>query len=119
MAFADDVAGQITASTGLIEAGLQGTLGEGEHVSLGNDGCCSILVDHDSLVELCGDTSLVLRKEKHRRIVVLERGEILGGRTAIVRSTRRDSHTRGRRHTAGDDRARLGRRSRSDDDLFR
>lgn len=73
---ADDSAGQITASTGVIEGGQQGALGEGEHVSLGDDGGCSILVDEDSLVELCGDTSLVLRKEKDRRIVALDRGEI-------------------------------------------
>jgi hypothetical protein len=75
-ASADDVAGQITASTGVIEGGEQGALGEGEHVNLGDDGGCSILVDEDSLVELCGDTSLVLRKEKDRRVVTLDRGEI-------------------------------------------
>lgn len=56
--------------------GAARALGEGEHVSLGDDGGCSILVDEDSLVELCGDTSLVLRKEKDRRIVELDRGEI-------------------------------------------
>ncbi len=75
-AFADDVAGQITASTGLIQGGEQGSLVEGEHVNLGEDGGCSILVDEDSVVELCGDTSLVLRKEKKRRVVSLDRGEI-------------------------------------------
>ena len=75
-ASADNVAGQITASTGLVEGGEQKTLGEGEHVDLGSDGGCSILVDHDSLVELCGGTSLVLRKQKERRIVALDRGEI-------------------------------------------
>ena len=42
-AFAGDFAGQITASTGLVEGGQQGTLGEGERVSLGDDGGCSIL----------------------------------------------------------------------------
>jgi len=75
-AWADDVAGQITASTGSIEGGEQGAVSDGEHVNLGDDGGCSILVDQDSLVELCGDTSLVLRKEKQRRVVALDRGEI-------------------------------------------
>jgi hypothetical protein len=57
---------------------VSGTLAEGEHVKLGEDGACSILVDRDALVELCGQTSLLLRRDErsNRRIVALDRGEI-------------------------------------------
>ena len=72
---ADEIAGEITASVGDV---VTGTVAEGEHVKLGKDGACSILVDHDALVELCGETSLLLKRDErsNRRIVSLDRGEI-------------------------------------------
>jgi len=74
-AFADEVAGQITAS---IDAQLGGPIADGEHVKLGEDGACSILLDDDAVVELCGQTSVVFKRDpdSNRRIVSLERGEI-------------------------------------------
>ena len=72
---ADEIAGEITASIGDV---ADGAVAEGEHVKLGEDGACSILVDQDAVVELCGQTSLVLKRdeESNRRIVALDRGEI-------------------------------------------
>jgi hypothetical protein len=72
---ADEIAGEITASVGTVPSGA---LAEGEHVKLGEDGACSILVDQDAVVELCGQTSLLLRRDErsNRRIVALDRGEI-------------------------------------------
>jgi len=72
---ADEIAGEITASIGDV---ADGALAEGEHVKLGEDGACSILVDQDAVVELCGQTSLVLKRDEgsNRRIVALDRGEI-------------------------------------------
>jgi hypothetical protein len=78
-ALADEVAGQVTASTGEVEGvNGAGALVEGEHVKLGEEGGCSILVDKDALVELCGQTQLQLRKDtdSNRRIVDLTSGEI-------------------------------------------
>jgi len=74
-AFADEVAGQITAS---IDAQLGGPIADGEHVRLGEDGACSILLDDDTVVELCGETSVVFERDpdSHRRIVALDRGEL-------------------------------------------
>jgi hypothetical protein len=72
---ADEIAGEITASIGDV---ADGALAEGEHVRLGEDGACSILVDQDAVVELCGQTSLVLKRDEasNRRVVALDRGEI-------------------------------------------
>lgn len=72
---ADEIAGEITASVGNVASGA---LAEGEHVRLGEDGACSILVDQDAVVELCGQTSLLFRRDErsNRRIVALDRGEI-------------------------------------------
>jgi ferric-dicitrate binding protein FerR (iron transport regulator) len=75
-ATADDIAGQITASTGLVEGAASGSVAEGDHIKLGEDEGCSILVDQDAVVEMCGDTSVVLRKDKRKRIVELDRGEV-------------------------------------------
>lgn len=75
-AAADDVAGQITASTGLVEAPDDGAIGDGEHIQIGEDGGCSILVDQDAVVELCGESSMRLGREGRKRIVELDRGEI-------------------------------------------
>lgn len=74
-AFADDVAGHVTAS---IESQFEGPIAEGEHVKLGEADACSILLDDDAVVELCGNTSVVFTRdrESNRRIVSLDGGEI-------------------------------------------
>jgi len=73
--FADEVAGHVTAS---IESGLDGPITEGEHVRLGEGDACSILLDDDAVVELCGETSVVFKRDRdsNRRIVSLDSGEI-------------------------------------------
>jgi hypothetical protein len=74
-ASADEMAGQITASVG---AKLAGIVANGEHVKLGEDGACSILLDDDAVVELCGAASVAFERdrESNRRIVSLDGGEI-------------------------------------------
>lgn len=78
-AWGADLAGQITATTGAV-AGPdgQGALGDGEHVKVGEDGACAMLVDSDAVVELCGQTSLALQKNENTgtRIVALDRGAV-------------------------------------------
>ena len=73
--FADEVAGHVTAS---IEPGLDGPISDGEHVRLGEGDACSILLDDDAVVELCGETSVVFKRDRdsNRRIVSLDSGEI-------------------------------------------
>jgi len=73
--FADDVAGHVTAS---IESALDGPIADGEHVKLGEGDACSILLDDDAVVELCGETSVVFKRDRdsNRRIVSLDSGEI-------------------------------------------
>lgn len=74
-ASADEIAGEITAFIG---DSRDSAINEGENIELGEDGACSILVDQDALLELCGTTSLALRKDpkSNRRIIALNRGEI-------------------------------------------
>jgi ferric-dicitrate binding protein FerR (iron transport regulator) len=74
-AVSDEVAGQITASTG---KKLSGTIADGERVRLGEDGACSILLDDDAVVELCGEAVVAFQRDRdsNRRIVSLESGEI-------------------------------------------
>lgn len=74
-AFADEVAGQVTAS---IDAELAGPIADGEHLTLGEGAACSILLDDDVVVELCGQTSVVFDRDRdsNRRIVSLDSGEI-------------------------------------------
>jgi len=73
--FADEVAGQVTAS---IDADLGGPIADGEHLRLGEGAACSILLDDDAVVELCGQTSVVFERDRdsNRRIVSLDSGEI-------------------------------------------
>ena len=73
--FADEVAGHVTAS---IEPGLDRPITDGEHVRLGEGDACSILLDDDAVVELCGETSVVFKRDRdsNRRIVSLDSGEI-------------------------------------------
>jgi hypothetical protein len=72
---ADEVAGQVTAS---IDAELGGPIADGQHLKLGEDDACSILLDDDAVVELCGQTSVVFKRDRdsNRRIVSLDSGEI-------------------------------------------
>jgi len=74
-ALADEVAGQITAST---DTELDGPIADGEHLRLGDDAACSILLDDDAVVELCDQTSVVFERDRasNRRIVSLDGGEI-------------------------------------------
>jgi hypothetical protein len=75
-AFSDGgVAGQVTAS---LDSGVGGSVADGEHVKLGEEGACSILLDEDAVVELCGQTSVVFKRDPktNRRIVSLESGEL-------------------------------------------
>ena len=67
-AFADGMAGQVTAS---VDAELDGPIADGEHLELGEDAACSILLDDDAVVELCGQTSVVFNRDRdsNRRIV--------------------------------------------------
>jgi hypothetical protein len=73
--FADEVAGHVTAS---IESGLGGPIADGEPVKLGEGDACSILLDDAAVVELCGETSVVFKRDRdsNRRIVTLDSGEI-------------------------------------------
>ena len=72
---ADEAAGRVTAS---IDAEFAGPIADGEHVKLGEDGACSILLDDDAVVELCGQTSVVFKRNRdsNRRIVSLDSGEL-------------------------------------------
>ncbi|HXV36012.1 MAG TPA: FecR domain-containing protein [Myxococcota bacterium] len=72
---ADPDAARVTAA---IDADLPGAIADGEHVRLGEDAACSILLDSDALVELCAETSLVFERDRgsQRRIVSLDGGEI-------------------------------------------
>jgi len=74
-AFADEVAGRVTAS---IEPERAGSIIDGERLKLGEGDACSILLDDDAVVELCGQASVVFKRdrESNRRIVALEGGEI-------------------------------------------
>jgi hypothetical protein len=58
----------------------RGELGEGADVETGKDGGCSLLVDEDALMELCGGTSVRLERKggdpQGTRVVKLDRGEI-------------------------------------------
>ncbi len=74
-ALADEVAGQITAS---VDAELDGPIADGEHLELGEGAACSILLDDDVVVELCGQASVVFNRdrESNHRIVSLDSGDI-------------------------------------------
>jgi hypothetical protein len=74
-ALADPDAARVTAA---IDADLPGAIADGEHVRLGENSACSILLDGDALVELCAETSLVFERDRdsQRRIVSLDGGEI-------------------------------------------
>jgi hypothetical protein len=78
-------AGRITATLGEAEAddsalSLRGSLEEGAALETGEDGGCSLLVDGDAVMEVCGDTLLRLERKGGKpdgaRVVRLDRGSI-------------------------------------------
>jgi hypothetical protein len=82
---AAESAARVTAAVGTAVAGdealeQRGALEEGAELETGDDGNCSLLVDEDALMELCGGTSLRLDRKgglpEGPRVVTLERGEI-------------------------------------------
>jgi len=68
------------ATSGNVPLEKQGTLVDGSDLETGEDGGCSVLVDDNALMELCGGTSLRLErkgdKQEGVRVVRLDRGEI-------------------------------------------
>ena len=48
-AFADGMVGEVTAS---VDAEFGGSIAEGEHLKLGEDGACSILLDDDGAINV-------------------------------------------------------------------
>jgi len=74
-ALADEPAGRVTAS---VAAALGDAIADGEPVELGEGAACSVLLDDDAVVELCGTTSVVFERDPDsgRRIVSLDRGSI-------------------------------------------
>lgn len=78
-----EAAAHITSVVGSVQAGdspggdQRGTLGEGQNVTTAEDSNCSLLVDDDALVEMCGGTSVALsRSAKGQRVVRLDQGEV-------------------------------------------
>jgi hypothetical protein len=78
-------AAQVTAAVGTALSGgdaleQRAALEDIADLETGDDGNCSLLVDQDALMELCGDTSLKLDRKEGKpdgpRIVRLDRGEI-------------------------------------------
>ncbi len=78
-------AARVTAHIGAATSGndpleKQATLGDGSDLETGEDGGCSVLVDDNVLMELCGRTSLRLERKDDKqegvRVVRLDRGEI-------------------------------------------
>ena len=68
------------ATSGNVPLEKQGTLVDGSDLETGEDGGCSVLVDDNALMELCGGTSLRLERKDDKqegvRVVRLDRGEI-------------------------------------------
>ena len=80
---AAETAAHITSVLGTVEAGdslgagERGALGEGQGVTTGEDSNCSILVDENALVEMCGGTTVALaRTDGGQRMVKLDQGEV-------------------------------------------
>ena len=78
-------AARITAAVGDAQAGdaamsLRGSLDDGAALETGADGGCSMLIDEDSVMEVCGDTLLKLERKNGdpdgARVVRLDRGSI-------------------------------------------
>ena len=78
-------AARVTAAVGTALSGgdaleQRGALDDVADLETGDDGNCSLLVDQDALMELCGGTSLKLDRKEGQpdgpRVVRLDRGEI-------------------------------------------
>ncbi len=84
-AAAPEAAARVTASVGSTISGGDplgqgGSLDDGAEVETGDDGGCSLLVDEDAVMELCGSTRVELARKDGdpdgSRVVNLEQGEI-------------------------------------------
>ena len=84
-AWAATPAARVTAAVGSTNSGgdavdPRGGLQDGDDLETGEDGNCSLLVDEDALVEVCGNTSLKLDRKDGKpdgpRVVNLEQGEV-------------------------------------------
>ena len=78
-------AARVTAAVGTAQSGgdaleQRGALEDVADLETGDDGNCSLLVDQDALMELCGGTTLKLDRKEGKpdgpRVVRLDRGEI-------------------------------------------
>jgi len=78
-------AARVTAAVGTAQSGgaaleQRAALDDVADLETGDDGNCSLLVDQDTLMELCGGTSLKLERKEGQpdgpRVVKLDRGEI-------------------------------------------
>jgi hypothetical protein len=95
-------AARVTAAVGDTSSGGQaleqrGGLEDGAGLETGDDGNCSVLLDEDALVEVCGGTSLKLERKDGRpdgpRVVNLERGDIRMQVEPRLRQERIEIHT--------------------------
>ena len=84
-AAAPEAAARVTSSVGSTLSGGDplgqgGSLDDGAEVETGDDGGCSLLVDEDAVMEMCGGTSVQLTRKDNDpdgpRVVNLEAGEI-------------------------------------------
>ena len=84
-AWAAEQAARVTASVGSTFSGgdaleMREGLADGAELETGDDGNCSLLLDDDTLMEVCGGTALKLDRKGGRpdgqRIVRLDKGEI-------------------------------------------
>ena len=92
---------RITASVGENTAGgdraleQRGLLEPDETLETGEDGNCSLLIEEDALLEVCGDTALTMRKREPGgpQIVSLDRGDIRVQAEPRLESERIEIHT--------------------------
>jgi hypothetical protein len=82
---AAETAARVTAAVGSTNSegsavDPRGGLQDGDDLETGEDGNCSLLVDEDALVEVCGNTSLRLERKEGQpdgpRVVNLDQGEV-------------------------------------------
>ncbi len=92
---------RITAAVGKNPAGgdreleQRGVLAEDEPLETGEDGNCSLLIEEDALLEVCGNTVLTMRKREPGgpQIVSLDRGDIRVQAEPRLESERIEIHT--------------------------
>jgi hypothetical protein len=72
-----------------------GGVGEEEPVETGEDGGCSLLLEEDALVEICGDTALSLRKRTPGgpRVLDVQKGKVRVSAEKRVGDERIEIHT--------------------------